>query len=222
MTPIKRQLIVFSCLILLGLTGLALFMNAIHNKSIEINNNWLPSIQHVSTINTLTSDFRINELEHILSVSEDQMRSYENNMQRINEAIREEMKGYEPLITTVNEKRLYADFVSKWNDYLNQHQLMISLSKENKNEDAKALIRARSEALFHEFSASLTLLAAENRMLAQQETDAGKQLLILTAINLVLILGLLIYFVYRTAQHMKTMFEKLVNRWVSVMTDIYV
>lgn len=222
MNSIKRQLIVFSCLVLSGLTGLALFMNALHNKSLEINNNWLPSVAHVSRINMLTSDFRINELEHILSVSEDQMRSYENNMQKTNEAIREEIKSYEPLITTENEKRLYPDFVSKWNEYLDQHKLVITLSKENRNEDAKAIIRGRSDKLFHEFSSSLTLLAAENRMLAQQETDAGKQLLILTAINLVLILGLLIYFVYRTAQHMKTMFEKLVNRWVSVMTDIYV
>lgn len=222
MNPVKRQLIVFSCLILSSLTGLALFMNAIHSKSREINTNWLPSVAHVSRINMLTSDFRINELEHILSISDEQMRSYEGRMQEIQEEIRTEMKGYEPLITTANEKRLYPDFVSKWNEYLDQHKLVITLSKENRNEDAKGIIRGRSDKLFHEFSATLTLLTAENRMLAQQETEAGKQLLLLTAINLILILGLLIYFVYRTAQHMKTMFEKLADRWASVMTDIYV
>ncbi len=222
MSSIKRQLIVFACLILACLTGLALFAVAIHNKSHEINSNWLPSVLHVSTINTLTSDFRINELEHILSVSDDQMRSYERRMEAITRRINEEMKAYEPLITTANEKRLYTEFVAKWNEYQAQHRLMIPLSKDNRNEDAKILIRARSESLFNEFSSALTALAVENRMHAQHETDAGQRLLYLTGLNLLLLIALLVYFSYRSAQHFKVLFERLVNRWTSVMTDIYV
>lgn len=219
MNSIRRQLIVFCTLMLIGLAAAGLFMNRIHDKSTAINNNWLPSVAHVSNINMLTSDFRINELQHILSLTDEQMRFYESEMKRIREEIGGELRTYEPLITTSLEKALYADFVSKWNEYLEQHERMVTLSRDNKNEEAKILIRDRSEALFRAYSKSLSTLVAENRHLAQQETDAGKDLMMLSLVNLMFIFGLITFAVYKIARYLKKMFDKVVNTCVSIMAE---
>lgn len=222
MIPIKRQLFIFGALVLSGLTGIVLFMAGIHGKSNEINNNWLPSIIHVSNINKLTSDFRINELQHILSLNNDQMNAYESEIVRITELINGELRMYEPLITTPLEKTLYADFVLKWNEYLKQHQQMVSLSRENRNEEAKILIRDRSDMLFKEYSSSLKALVAENRHLAHIETVEGRDLVWLSVANILLVLGLVAYAVYTTVQYMKKMFNKVITSCVSIMTELSV
>ncbi|MBL7996037.1 MCP four helix bundle domain-containing protein [bacterium] len=222
MIPIKRQLLVFGTLVLCGLTGITLFMAGIHGKSNEINNNWLPSVIHVSNINKLTSDFRINELQHILSLTNDQMNAYESEIAHITDLINGELRMYEPLITTPLEKTLYADFVNKWNEYLKQHRQMVGLSRENRNEEAKILIRDRSDMLFKEYSLSLKALVAENRHLAHIETAEGRNLLWLSIANILLILGLVAYAAYMTVQYIKKMFDKVITSCVSIMTEISV
>ena len=123
----------------------------------------MPSITYVSDMNTNTSDFRITELQHILSVSEEQMAEYERELNVQLERFKKNAEAYEALIIAEEERATYSQVQSLWKDYLTEHEKVRALSRENKNEEAKALLRGRSQQTFDAVSSKLTALVAINQ-----------------------------------------------------------
>jgi methyl-accepting chemotaxis protein len=145
----------------LGLFALS-EMSDVRMSADEIATNWLPSVKHVSDINTNTSDFRIAELQHILSTDEDQMIAWEKEMDRVAAALRKNEEAYQPLISSKEERRQYDDFRVQWAEYMDEHATVLALSRSNRNEEARDLLRGRSQKQFDEASASLGRLVDIN------------------------------------------------------------
>jgi methyl-accepting chemotaxis protein len=219
MPSIKHKLVLFFSLLIAGVVATALFTNSIHHRTKEINRNWLPSIIHVSTMNMLTSDYRIRELQHILSTSQEDMARYEKEMADVAARIRNEMSQYELLITTESERRLHGEFLSKWNEYNEYSVRLMAVSRMNRNEEARALIRARSQQLFDEFSHHLSMLVEENRAAAQSETHAGERMYLLAVTSLVFLCGVMVGFVYQAGKHVRSMFDRIVHTCVRIMAE---
>ncbi|HYO66009.1 MAG TPA: methyl-accepting chemotaxis protein, partial [Archangium sp.] len=135
----------------------------------EVSKNAMPSINSVSSANTATSDFRISELQHILSVDVSQMAAYERDMRTQQESIQLHLKNYEPLATTDEEKRLYGEFTRLWKEYLEEHEKVLALSRANKNEEARDLLRGRSQEAFNSASDKLNELVVFNLQLGKTE-----------------------------------------------------
>ena len=148
----------------------------VNDATLNMVKNWLPSVFYTSDINTATSDFRIAELQHILSLTKEQMDKYEQDMQRLLEYIQKRQTEYEPLISSAEEKRLYDKFVTNWKDYLAEHDKILPLSRENKNEEAKALIRGNSQKQYDEFSQTLLNLINESLKGADQDSRKADKL----------------------------------------------
>jgi methyl-accepting chemotaxis protein len=138
----------------LGLFALS-EMSDVRMSADEIATNWLPSVKHVSDMNTNTSDFRIAELQHILSTDEDQMIAWEKEMDRVAAALRKNEEAYQPLISSKEERRRYDDFRVQWAEYMDEHANVLALSRSNRNEEARDLLRGRSQQQFDEASTSL-------------------------------------------------------------------
>lgn len=174
------------------------FSYHINEKSAEIRGNWLPSTIHLNNLNTLTSDFRIMELQHILSMTDQEMRLYENQRNQKLSEMRGEMARYEKLITTDLERTLYLQFQGKWNDYLTESRLVLDLSKQNRNEEAKAHIRSRSQTLFDEYSNLLLALVRENQVWAEKASDRGNRLFFFSWVTTAFISLTIGYLLYRS------------------------
>ncbi|WP_235879987.1 methyl-accepting chemotaxis protein [Polyangium aurulentum] len=162
---IASKLLVAFTLLLAMTTALGVFaldqMTALRNAGNEVTDNWMPSIGFVSALNTDTSDFRIAEMQHILSLSPEEMTTYERVMDDELDSIQKNVEGYEPIVSE-GERRAYSEFNRLWNDYLVEHQRVIELSRDNKNDEAKALIRGRSQKTFDAVSNKLDELVAIN------------------------------------------------------------
>ncbi len=128
----------------------------------EVTAIWMPSIRHLATANTDTSDFRTAELQHILSTDTAQMSKYERDMREEQKAVERSLKQYEPLITLPDERRLYDEFTRLWSEYLEEHDKVLELSRSNQNEQARDLIRGRSQEAFDLASTKLEELVALN------------------------------------------------------------
>jgi methyl-accepting chemotaxis protein len=126
------------------------------------------SITFVSTMNTDTSDFRAAELQHILSTDTSQMSRYERDMRAEREAITRNLKSYEPLALLEDERRLYREFTQRWDEYLEEHEKILSFSRMNQKEEARELIRGRSQQAFDAACEKLDELVLVN-------VRAGKQ-----------------------------------------------
>ena len=144
-----------SYLILLAMTvALGFFaldqMTTMRQARIEISDKRMPSIAAAQAMNTDTSDFREAELQHILAEAVEDMIKYERMMAQEQENVDRSARTYEVLMTSDAERRIYGEFRKLWTDYLGHHERLMVLSRQNKNDEAAALMRSGgSESTFN-------------------------------------------------------------------------
>jgi len=128
-----------------------------------VADNAMPSITYVSDMNTNASDFRAAELQHILSITDEQMTGYEREMNHQLERFDKNTRAYEPLMTMEGERSTYEQVRSLWKEYLAEHEKVLTLSRQNKSEEARVLIRGRSQQTFDAVSVKLIELMEINQ-----------------------------------------------------------
>jgi methyl-accepting chemotaxis protein len=170
--------LVLSFLAVLCLTAFIGFFSVymlaqVNQTSTDMSENWLPSVRVTSELNTNTSDFRIAELQHILSTDAKEMTGFEQDLAKQTTVIEKNRADYEKLISSPEEKKIYDVFRDKWNAYLVEHRNLLELSRTNKNEDAKALIRGNSQKLYDEASGELLKLVNLNVEGGKQASQTG-------------------------------------------------
>jgi methyl-accepting chemotaxis protein len=131
-------------LFLLVLGGVAIY-------ELKDMNDMLNSATRASDINTNTSDFRIAEFQHIASIDDANMLKYEGDMKAQLDNIKSNEEKFKPTMTE-HDKKLYGEFEKLFAVYMGEHEKVLALSKQNKNDEAKALMRGESQKTFDAFS----------------------------------------------------------------------
>ncbi len=149
-------------------------LEKVQKASDEIGANWLSSVLKATAMDINTSDFRIAELQHVLSLTKEKMDHYESEMEKQLEKFKENQIAYEPLVSSEEEKKLHEEFKKYWAGYLEQNKKVILLSRENKNEEAKALIRAESQKQYDEANVRIKELVALNAKSALEAVKKGE------------------------------------------------
>lgn len=175
-----KKLLVSFGLVCIIVTGMGFFsvvqLEKVNGVSTEMEMNWLPSVRLTSDMNTNTSDFRIAELQHVLSVTPEEMAYWEKNMNEVLATLAKNQAQYEPLISSDEERRLYEAFKHAWTAYMAEHGKVLALSRQNKNDEAKTLLRGESQKKFDEASARLLELATLNVKGAQDASHQGDKM----------------------------------------------
>ena len=130
-------------------------MGRMADKQGDIVENWLPSVEVVNQINTNTSDQRILEFRHVLNTDAAAMAGIEADMQKLAAEFDRLIKVYEPLISSDEERALYQRFASHWASYRQQHDRMLTHSRQNENEQARAVLEGEAQKQFDEASNDL-------------------------------------------------------------------
>lgn len=120
---------------LLGLISIltSIFMNM---QTEEITQNWVPSLTYALQLDTLTSNYRLQQYGHISTTDSTLKASYEENMYAIDEEIavtRDKMESY---FTDDEEWAYLADIDEKWATYKSQAEDVILLSRSGKEAEA--------------------------------------------------------------------------------------
>jgi methyl-accepting chemotaxis protein len=133
---------------------------AVNGTTTEISRIWMPAVQSISDMNTNTSDFRIAELQYILSLTEQEGAKYEKDMQTVLADFTKNQSTYEPLIPSDEERTLYETFKKKWADYLVEHDKVMKFAREHNDDDARGVLRGKSQQIFDDFTKDLQQLVA--------------------------------------------------------------
>lgn len=177
---IRTKLFILVGVLLLGLTALGLaslsFMGNINNSSTELAENWLPSTIVAEELNTLTSDYRLNEYAHIVAQDAASMASYETEMNRIETEIAALFDKYTGLVTNDTDRGLMSDTKTAWQKYMSLHDQMITLSRENKTQEAMEIVNGESKTLFDDASATLLKVVTFNTEGGTQASEDGDEL----------------------------------------------
>src|SRR3990172_4210718 len=177
---ISVKLIISFMVVLVLTTFLGVFsiiqLANVNQMATDMAENWLPSVQHTSDMNTNISDLRIAELQHVLSTSPEEMGNYEQQMDATMAGFEKNRLTYEKLISSPEEKQAYNAFQTLWKAYGFQHEDLLALSRDNKNDEAKALMRGDSQVLFNQLGDALQQLVNLNVQGGNAASDAGDKL----------------------------------------------
>lgn len=163
------------CLIVTGIVSL-MFMGKINNGTTVVSANWMPSVITSEELNTLTSDYRIQEYKHIVAQDTATMQGAESEMARIKGEIDGLFHTYtSSLITNDTDRQLMQTAQEAWNRYLDLHDNMITLSRENKTEQAMAAV-LDAATLFNEASSTFLDVVNFNKSGVDQASQEGDAL----------------------------------------------
>ena len=183
-------------LVIMGCTSL-IYMGKINNGTTVVSENWMPSVIISEELNTLTSDFRIQEYKHIISQDAAAMQAGEAEMKELENQINQYFNTYfTSLITDDTDQKLMQNAQTAWNEYLKIHDGMITLSRENKTEEAMKAVM-ESDALFLEASNTFLEVVEFNKTGADQANLDGNDLyasartIMVSAMGLIGVLSLL-------------------------------
>ncbi len=142
---IKSKLFLLACFMLAGMIVLGVvslsFMGKINEGTTDISESWMPSVIASEELNTLTSDFRREEYKHIVAQDEETMQSAETKMEDAGNRINETFSMYlSTLITSEEDRKLIQDAQNAWNEYLQNHDQLILLSRDNKTDEAMEIV----------------------------------------------------------------------------------
>ncbi len=163
-----------------------------------VTDNWMPSIIHVSDANTDTSDFLILEQQHLLSTDPAVMADAERGMRRELESIERNLKTYERFISLEDERSLYVDFTAIWRVYLEEHERILSLSRTNQKDEARALDHGRARQLYQSASDKLEELVRVIQRASKRAADdsdaifASSQAWIAAVVGVSILIGLVL------------------------------
>ncbi|MBZ9625064.1 methyl-accepting chemotaxis protein [Clostridium sp. FP2] len=174
---IRNKLILIFTFILIVLVGMGTYsvkiIKAVNDRSTIITMENIPGIQQSGNINTMTSDYRILEFNHIISVSNENMNNIEKSMDEKSNEINKSFNEYGKTITTGDDREMYNAINSQWTKYLELHKKVIELSRKLKTEEAIKIMNNEGKQAFDTVSNELIKLVEYNNKDAKQTSDEG-------------------------------------------------
>ena len=171
-------------ILFLGISSVKI-TNLVNEQSTVLADNSLPSIFYTSNLNTLTGDFRIAELSHIIATSPKEMKRQEKNIAQLKVEIEKMKAGYEPLITSEVERESWNNFLAKWEAYTEASEEVIEYSRSAHTDSAMAIMNGDSKKYFDESSALLLEVVKENKRQGDEANLYADQLYA-TSVNVII------------------------------------
>ncbi len=139
----------------------------------QIDTNWLPSVDTLHRLNTLTSDIRVAEATHVLSTSPDEMTKIAGSFDGLFAQYDKLSASYETMISSDEERQGWAKVKEGWATYLGFHKDLIAKSSQNQNEAAAALFSGSMRDDFDAVSAGMLKLVDLNVAGAKTESSGA-------------------------------------------------
>lgn len=138
---------------------------SMQDRTREITEVWSPSVALVQEMDTLTSDYRMKQYGHLVATTESKYAEYESQLSSIDSELAAVRASFEKIMTLDEEKKLYENIVTKWNNYVKQSQVIIDMSRAGKVEEGGELMVGELLNTFEDFQSSF-------QQLITLETDA--------------------------------------------------
>ena len=167
-------------------------MGQMNEMTSDIATSWLPSIDTARELNTTISNIRMNELKFLTAVTDE---VEETSLQYLHS----EMDNMDTLLATYGElideeeREFYEDVLGYWEQYKALDEEMIALTRQDRMEDARAILDGECEALFQYMNRTFDEIIAYNTEGSDEATEESFSLyetatFIMAAVIIIIIL----------------------------------
>ncbi len=130
---IRFKILTVLIVLVLSLAGVGVMaittMQNINAHTVEISQSWLPSVRALGSLRADINELRVVIRLHLMQETSAGKESAEKRMASLLDRISQTRKTYEPLITSPEERALYAQWSNAWTDYLNAVHELLDLSR---------------------------------------------------------------------------------------------
>ncbi|AAM54953.1 methyl-accepting chemotaxis protein [Rhizobium aethiopicum] len=129
---------------------------SIRSNISEVASNWLPSIDVINRINTITADYRILQFRLVTNSSDStslahNITTFRQKMEDLANARGE----YEPMVTSGEERQAYDAFSALWTQYQEDGERIVKLMQAGKKDEAFALLTSDATTKLYNDSGAL-------------------------------------------------------------------
>ena len=132
---IRTKIVSVVCLLLLALAGMGLLsansMRSLNANTREMASNWLPSIKALGDLRADAVMYRAIIRQHMLAETKDDKEGAEKALDTLTQKNAQTRKAYEAMISSPEERALYADWSKRWEAYQGVAAKMLELSKKD-------------------------------------------------------------------------------------------
>lgn len=177
-------------------------LNLVNDKLTDMADIYLPQVSISGNMNTMASDYRIAQLNHVISVDSTQMAQFDKAMAEIAKQISDEFSRYEKLAQSEEYRNQIVANKQKWENYMKNTEPAIALSRANKTNEAMAIIMGQALKNYEDISAGFLAMQNQSMQAGDKANDEGdamfetasKGLLIATvSVVVVLLVGMMIF-----------------------------
>jgi len=119
----------------------------VNHTASELSTRWMPSMRVVQDIKSQIARVRSRELQYIISDDPAEMDKYDKVIAADLVDLAKMQDDFSRLISSPEEKALYADFQSMWERYMAEDAKVRAAARSNDDATAKVLIRGESNRL---------------------------------------------------------------------------
>jgi methyl-accepting chemotaxis protein len=172
---LSKLSIAFGCLLLitasLGLFALSEFTELLHAVD-EQGDTAMPSVHVLAGVQRQLAALRMLELSVPATSNAEELARFERESTALLPGIEQGLVAFEPMATAESERRGLAELRRAWKDYQAEHDQAVELWRQNRGNEAQALVRAPAAKLFDELSGKVQELMEIN---VQQGREADQR-----------------------------------------------
>ena len=130
---IRNKIIIVLAVLLVAMSGMGLFairqMQAINANAVDIQTNWMPSVRVLGELRAGVITYRNVIREHMLSELIEEKLAQEKTLETVVENNQKVRLAYEKMITSPEERALYAEWTQVWDEYRKGTLEVMALSR---------------------------------------------------------------------------------------------
>ncbi len=123
----------------------------------------MPAAIAAEEMNTAISDFRLQQMQHLLSSTPEEMNKYAKRMDAKREAFEKAGRAYAAVPMDEADKVLYNELLALWEEYFKLSERTRLMSEQQQNEAARAELNGQGMETFEAMTAKMQDLTAYNK-----------------------------------------------------------
>ncbi|MFZ5642650.1 MAG: methyl-accepting chemotaxis protein [Bacillota bacterium] len=174
---IKLRLMVSFAIIILflftvGMMGLSK-MKAVNSMMEEVSSTIMPGVKYIMAIDKNTSDYKAAVRQYILSTNDKDKEAADSELAKSIRELGANKQEYEKVITTTEDKELYDQFNSEWENYLRMATQAIMMSRYY-NEEASSLLSGEVMQSYSNAQKTLSKIVELNERKAEERYSKSR------------------------------------------------
>lgn len=177
---IRTKLVLLGIISILGLVvmGVESMMATryINKASTDISQKWLPSIVIVEELNKAMADYRLHENYHVIAKDRAAAKDAEQELVKMRQRIEDGFEAYGAYITSYEDKQMMGEARALWMQYLECSDVLLTISRGKRAEEAQKLLLEESQELFDEASTLFLKVIEFNKQGAEEASIRSNRL----------------------------------------------